>query len=114
MSGIEKFGVLQAIAIGLVYSTTAFADPKPLTALTEMDRLTIGYQFAPGVQWCVERLTFAWASIGNIATIDIDVASGLITLEVASEGQKVICEPQGVRFFKAGTEKEFKRFPGAM
>jgi hypothetical protein len=112
----RTFGLsLQIVAMALAVCSSVFsanAEPKRLSGLTKMDRLDIEYQFSPGVQWCVERMTFAFAMYNTDPTIDIDVDAGIITLEMAEEKQTVICEPRGIRFIKDGIEEQFTKFPG--
>lgn len=102
-----------AITLGLtlIAPDRAFADPKPLSSLTEMDKLDVQYQFSTGVQWCLDRLSFVFVAHGSNPTVDIDVEAGTITFEIVSDRRKAVCEPDGIRFFYEGIEEKFTKYP---
>jgi hypothetical protein len=100
------------VTIAALTAGTAFAQAKPLSALSKADELFIEYQFSNSVKWCFNHWRMMLIDPRNSmrTTIDVDMREGSITFEDKGLSRKVICEQKGMRTIFDGEEK-FESYP---
>lgn len=108
---ITKIAAL-GMTIAGVMTGAAWAQGKPLSALSKGDELFIESQFSNSVKWCFNHWRMMLIDPRNSmrTTIDVDMREGSITFEDKGLSRKVICEQTGMRTIFDGQEK-FESYP---
>ena len=108
--------ITKTAALGMtiagVMTGAAWAQGKPLSALSKGDELFIESQFSKSVKWCFDHWRTMLMDPANAmrTMVDVDMREGSITFEDKGMSRKVVCEQTGMRTVFDGKE-EFESYP---